>query len=69
MATPRRTRRPRTTLLLLVLAAVTIITLDARGTFHPVTSGARAVAGDAFRPLQEGVNAVEIGRASCRERV
>lgn len=58
MATPRRSRRPRTTLLLLVLAAVTIITLDARGTFHPVTSGARVVAADAFRPLQEGVNAI-----------
>lgn len=43
---------------MLVLAAVTIITLDARGTFHPVTSGARSVAGDAFRPVQEGVNAI-----------
>ena len=51
-------RRPRTTLLLLVLAAVTIITLDARGGFHVVTSGARSVASDAFTPVRSGVNAV-----------
>lgn len=41
-----------------MLAAVTIITLTSRGTLHPVTSGARAVAADAIRPIQEGVNAV-----------
>ena len=44
MATPRRSRRPRTTLLILVLASVTIITLDARGGFHRITSGLRTVA-------------------------
>jgi len=55
---PRRSRRPRTTLLLLVLAAVTVITLDARGGLHVVTSGARSVASDAFTPIRTGVNAV-----------
>jgi rod shape-determining protein MreC len=58
VAPPRRSRRPRTTLLLLVLAAVTIITLDARGGFHVVTSGVRSVASDAFSPVRSGVNAV-----------
>jgi rod shape-determining protein MreC len=41
-----------------VLAAVTIITLDARGGFHVVTSGVRSVASDAFSPVRSGVNAV-----------
>ncbi len=58
MAPPRRSRRPRTTLLLLVLAAVTIITLDARGGLHVVTSGVRSVASDAFSPVRSGVDAV-----------
>jgi rod shape-determining protein MreC len=58
VAPPRRSRRPRTTLLLLVLAAITIITLDARGGFHVVTSGVRSVASDAFSPVRSGVNAV-----------
>jgi rod shape-determining protein MreC len=58
VAPPRRSRRPRTTLLLLVLAAVTIITLDARGGLHVVTSGVRSVAADAFSPIRSGVNAV-----------
>ena len=58
MAPPRRSRRPRTTFLILVLAAVTIITLDARGGFHVVTSGVRSVASDAFSPVRSGVNAV-----------
>ena len=55
---PRRSRRPRTTLLLLVLASVTIITLDARGGFHEITSGVKSVAADAFAPVRSGVNAV-----------
>jgi rod shape-determining protein MreC len=55
---PRRSRRPRTTLLILVLAAITIITLDARGGLHVVTSGVRSVAADAFAPVRSGVNAV-----------
>jgi rod shape-determining protein MreC len=55
---PRRTRRPRTTLLLLVLASVTIITLDARSGFHSITSGVKSVASDAFAPIRTGVNDV-----------
>jgi len=55
---PRRSRRPRTTLVILVLAAITIITLDARGGLHVVTSGVRSVASDAFAPVRSGVNAV-----------
>ena len=53
---PRRSRRPRTTLLLLVLGAVTIITLDARGCFHVITSGLKSVAADAFAPVRSGVD-------------
>jgi rod shape-determining protein MreC len=56
VAKSRRSRRPRTTLLLLVLASVTIITLDARGGFHRVTSGVKSVAADAFSPVRTGVN-------------
>lgn len=55
---PRRSRRPRTTLVILVLAAITIITLDARGGLHVVTSGVRSVASDAFAPVRSGVNAI-----------
>ncbi len=55
---PRRSRRPRTTLLLLVLASVTIITLDARGGFHRITSGVKSVASDAFAPVRSGVDDV-----------
>jgi rod shape-determining protein MreC len=56
VATPRRSRRPRTTLLILVLASVTIITLDARGGFHRITSGVKTVASDAFAPIRSGVD-------------
>jgi rod shape-determining protein MreC len=56
VATPRRSRRPRTTLLILVLASVTIITLDARGGFHRITSGVKTVAADAFAPVRSGVD-------------
>ena len=56
MASPRRYRRPRTTLLILVLASVTIITLDARGGFHRITSGVRSVAADAFSPIRGGID-------------
>ena len=56
MAKARRSRRPRTTLLLLVLASVTIITLDARGGFHRITSGVKSVAADAFSPVRSGVD-------------
>ena len=58
MATPRRSRRPRTTLLLLVLASVTIITLDARGGLHRITSGVKSVATDAFAPVRSGVDGI-----------
>ena len=54
----RRSRRPRTTLLLLVLASITIITLDARSGFHSITSGVKSVASDAFAPIRTGVNDV-----------
>jgi rod shape-determining protein MreC len=56
MAASRRTRRPRTTLLILLLASVTIITLDARGGLDRVTSGMKSVAADAFSPVRSGVN-------------
>ena len=56
MATPRRNRRPRTTLVVLVLASITIITLDARGGFHRISSGARSVAADAFAPVRTAVD-------------
>jgi rod shape-determining protein MreC len=56
VASSRRSRRPRTTLILLVLASITIITLDARGGFHRITSGARSVASDAFAPVRSGVD-------------
>lgn len=55
---PRRSRRPRTTLLILVLASITIITLDARGGFHRITSGARSVASDAIAPVRSGIDDV-----------
>ncbi|MGB7050340.1 MAG: rod shape-determining protein MreC [Acidimicrobiales bacterium] len=56
MAAPRRNRRPRTTLVVLVLASITIITLDARGGFHRISSGARSVAADAFSPVRTAVD-------------
>jgi len=43
-------------LILLVLASVTIITLDARGGFHRITSGVKSVAIDAFSPVRSGVD-------------
>jgi rod shape-determining protein MreC len=58
VATSRRSRRPRTTLLVLVLASVSIITLDARGGLHRVTSGVKSVAADAFAPIRAGVDDV-----------
>jgi len=58
VAKSRRSRRPRTTLLLLVLASVTIITLDARGGFHRVISGVKSASADAFSPVRSAVNDV-----------
>lgn len=58
MATPRRTRRPRTTLLILALLSITIITLDARGSLHKVTSGLQSVTADAFSPVRSLSDAI-----------
>jgi rod shape-determining protein MreC len=40
----------------LLLASVTIITLDARGGFHRITSGVKSTAADAFSPVRTGVD-------------
>lgn len=45
-------------MLILVLASVSIITLDARGGFHRITSGLRSAAEDAFSPIRSGVDGV-----------
>jgi len=58
VAKPRRSRRPRTTLIILVLASITIITLDARGGLDSLTSGVKSVASDAFSPIRSGVDDV-----------
>jgi len=58
VAKSRRSRRPRTTLLILLLASITIITLDARGGLRSVTSGIRSVAADSFAPVRSGVNGI-----------
>lgn len=52
MALFRRTSRPRYILLLLVLAAVTIITLSFRGGTTGWLGGVRGVATDVFTPIQ-----------------
>jgi rod shape-determining protein MreC len=54
----RRTRGTRLTIFLLVLASISIITLDYRGHAHGLISGLRRVAHDAFSPVQSGVDAV-----------
>jgi len=54
----RRSRRPRLTIFLLVLASITIITLDYRGDAHGLISGVKRVAQDAFSPVQRAVDAV-----------
>ena len=54
----RRSRRPRLTIGLLVLASITIITLDYRGQAGGVISGLKRVAHDAFSPVQSAVDAV-----------
>ncbi len=58
MARTRRTRRPRLTIGLLVLASITIITLDYRGDTHGAISGLKSAASAAFSPVQHGVDAV-----------
>ncbi len=60
MARRRRPGRSRRsiTIGLLVLASVTIITLDYRGGGHSAITGIKRVAHDAFSPVQHGVDAV-----------
>ncbi|MGH9127381.1 MAG: rod shape-determining protein MreC [Acidimicrobiales bacterium] len=58
MALSRRTSRPRFTLLVLVLASVTVITLSFRGGKTEWLAGVRGVATDVFSPIQSGASAV-----------
>jgi rod shape-determining protein MreC len=58
VATPRRPRRPRSTLLILVLVSLALVTLDARSGFGRITSGAKSVASDAFAPVRSGVDGI-----------
>jgi len=54
----RRLRRPRWTIAVLVLASITIITLDYRGSLHGGINGLRRGAHDVFSPIQSGVDSV-----------
>jgi rod shape-determining protein MreC len=54
----RRARRPRLTIGLLILASITIITLDYRGDARGAVSGLKRAAHDAFAPVQDAVGAV-----------
>jgi rod shape-determining protein MreC len=58
VARTRRSRRPRLTIGLLVLASITIITLDYRGDAHGEIASLKSGASDAFSPVQRGVDAV-----------
>jgi rod shape-determining protein MreC len=58
VAKSRRSRRPLTTLVILILASVTILTLDARGGLNQLTSGVKTVAADAFSPVRSGVDGI-----------
>ena len=58
MARTRRPRRPRLTIGLLVLASITIITLDYRGDAHGSISSVKSAASDAFSPIQRAVDDV-----------
>lgn len=57
MAVTRRRARPRFTLLVLLLASATIITLSYRGQLDGVINGARHGAGNALSPIQSAVSA------------
>lgn len=57
MAVYRRTSRPRFTLLLLVLTAVTLLTLDERSNGLGVVDAARDGAQDLFAPVKEAADA------------
>jgi rod shape-determining protein MreC len=58
VARTRRPRRPRLTIGLLVLASITIITLDYRGESHGAITRVKSAADDAFSPVQHGVDDV-----------
>ena len=53
MAVYRRTARPRFTLFVLVLTAVTLVTLDERGNAGGVMDKARGYARDGFAPVEQ----------------
>jgi rod shape-determining protein MreC len=57
VALTRRTHRPRSTLVILVLASLTIITLDYRGGFSPLLGSVKNGAQDVFAPIQSGFSA------------
>ncbi len=57
MAASRRTHRPRLTLVLLVLASITIITLDYRGDTKGIVGKASAIAHDALAPIERATDA------------
>lgn len=57
MPRTRPSRRPRLTLVLLVLASITIITLDFRGDTSGVIPALRSTAEDAFSPIRSAVDA------------
>ncbi len=54
----RRASRPRLTLVLLVLASITIITLDFRGDTKGVIPGIQHIAEDAYSPIRSASDAV-----------
>jgi rod shape-determining protein MreC len=54
--TRRRTRRPRYTVVILILAALTIISLDFSGAFSPILRSIKDGAQDVFAPIQSGVS-------------
>lgn len=54
----RRSHAPRWTLLLLILASITVITLSYRGDLRGTISGAKRAAHDAIAPAQDAVDDV-----------
>lgn len=58
MANARRPRRPGLTIGLLVLASITVITLDYRGDAHGVITSVKKTAADVFSPVQRAADAV-----------
>jgi rod shape-determining protein MreC len=58
VALTRRTHRPRYTVVILLVAALIIITLDFRGGFDTVLGSIKDGAQDVFSPIQSGVSAV-----------